>query len=84
MTGVDPLQLLSVLLEVIIVAGAVFIAVKKQKRSSWAIAATFALYVFFDLSRMGILPFTAQVDGFLFLIANVTMLVAIWLMMQEH
>ncbi|MDP2796348.1 MAG: hypothetical protein Q8N94_02400 [Methanoregula sp.] len=37
MTGADLIQMLSVLIEVIIAAGAEFIAVKKQKRFGWAL-----------------------------------------------
>lgn len=84
MIGADLVQLLSVLIEVIIVGGAVFIALKNQKFSGWAIAATFGLYVCFDLSRMGLIPFIAEIDGFLFLAANVAMLIAVWLMIQER
>lgn len=84
MTGADLVQVLSVLIEIIIAAGGVVIAVKKQKRFGWAIAATFALYVCFDLSRMGMIPFIAEIDRFLFLAANIAMLIAIWLMIQEN
>lgn len=82
-TGADLIQVLSVLIEIIIAAGAVFIAVKKQKPFGWAIAATFGLYVVFDLSRMGIIPFLAGIDAFLFLAANIAMLIALWLMIKE-
>jgi hypothetical protein len=84
MTGPDLIQLLSILIEIIIVAGAVFIAVKKQKRFGWAIAATFGLYVLFDLSRMGMIPFPAGIDAFLFLAANIAMLIAVWMISQER
>ncbi len=84
MTGADLIQMLSVLIEVIIAAGAVFIAVKKQKPFGWAVAATFALYVCFDLSRMGMIPFPAGMDAFLFLGANIAMLIAVCLMIQER
>jgi hypothetical protein len=84
MTSADLMQMLSVLIEVIIAAGAVFIAVKLQKKSGWAIAATFGLYVCFDLSRIGILPLPAGMDAFLFLMANIAMLIAVWLMIQER
>lgn len=83
MTDVDLVQLLSVLIEIIIAAGAVFIAVKKQKRSGWAIAVTFALFVCFDISRMGMIPSIAVIDGFVFLAANIAMLIAIWFLIQE-
>lgn len=82
-TGADLISLLSILIEVIIAAGAVFIAVKKQKPFGWAIAATFGLYVCFDLSRVGIIPFLSGMDAFLFLAANITMLIAVWLIIQE-
>lgn len=84
MTGTDLISLLSILIEVIIAAGAVFIAVKKQKHFGWAIAATFGLYVIFDLSRMGIIPFLAGVDAFLFLAANIAMLIAVGMMIKER
>ncbi|ACL16113.1 hypothetical protein [Methanosphaerula palustris] len=84
MSGIDLLQVLSVFIEIIIAAGAVFIAVKKQRHFGWAIAATFGLYVCFDLSRMGMIPIIAGIDGFLFLVANIVMLIAIWLIIQEH
>jgi hypothetical protein len=77
------IELLSVLIEVIIVAGAVFIAVKKKKLYGWAIAATFALYVCFVLSRMGYIQINARINGFMFLIANIAMLIAVWLMIKN-
>jgi hypothetical protein len=83
MTGADLIQMLSVLIEIIIAAGAVFIAVKKEKPFGWAIAATFGLYVIFDLSRMGVIPFLAGIDAVLFLAANIAMLIAVWLIIQE-
>jgi len=64
MTGTDLISLLSVLIEVIIAAGAVFIAVKKKKTYGWTVAATFALYVIFDLLRMDMIPFIAGIDAF--------------------
>ena len=84
MTGADLLQLLSILIEVIITAGAVFIAVKSKKPFGWAIAATFGLYVIFDLSRMGVILFLAGIDAILFLAANIAMLIAVWLIIQER
>jgi hypothetical protein len=32
---------------------------------------------------MGMIPFPAVLDAFLFLAANVAMLIAVWLMIQE-
>lgn len=83
MNSADLIQIVSVLIEVVITAGAVFVAVKRQKIFGWAIAATFALFVIFDLSRMGIIPFLAGIDAFLFLGANIAMLIAVWLMIRE-
>jgi hypothetical protein len=40
--------------------------------------------VLFDLSRMGMIPFLAGIDAFLFLAANIAMLVAVWMMSQER
>lgn len=83
MTGADLIQILSILIEVIIAAGAVVIGVKNQKSYGWAIAVTFGLFVIFDLSRLGMIPFLAGIDAFLFLAANIAMLIAVWLMMKE-
>ena len=44
MIRADLIQRLSILVEIIIEVGAVFIAVKKQKRFGWAIAAIFGLF----------------------------------------
>lgn len=83
MNGADLIQVISVLIEVVITAGGVFVAVKREKTFGWAIAATFALFVIFDLSRMGIIPFLAGIDAFLFLGGNIAMLIAVWLMIRE-
>ena len=83
MTGIDDIQVLSILIEVVITAGALFIGIKKKKRFGWAIAATFGLYVVFDLSRMGMIPFLTGIDSFLFLAANIAMLIAVWQIIQE-
>lgn len=84
MTGVDPSQIISVLIEGIIAIGAVFIAVKKKRESGWAIAVTFVLFICFDLSRMSMIPSIAGIDGFLFLVANIAMLIAIGLMIKDR
>ena len=83
MTGTDLIQILSILIEVIIVAGAVVIGVKNQKPYGWAIAVTFGLFVIFDLSQLGMISFLAGIDAFLFLAANIAMLIAVWLIMKE-
>ncbi len=44
MIRVDLIQRLSILIEINIAVGAECIAVKKQKRFGWAIAATFGLF----------------------------------------
>ncbi|MEI8331621.1 MAG: hypothetical protein WCF90_08265 [Methanomicrobiales archaeon] len=66
MNSADLTLVISVLIRVVITAGAVFVAVTRQKTSGWAIAATFTLFVIFDLSRMGIIPFLAGIDAFRF------------------
>lgn len=83
MAGADLIQILSVLIEMIIATGAVFIAVRKQQRYGWAIAVTFGLYVIFDLFRMGVIPSLAGAEGYLFLTANCAMLIGVWLIIRE-
>jgi hypothetical protein len=79
----DVVQLASVLIEIIIAIVAIVIATKKQKTYGWLIALTFALYVLFDLSRLGVLPLAADLISGLFLIASLSMLGAIWLMFRD-
>ena len=79
MIRADLIQRLSLPIEINIAVSAAFIAVKKQKRFGGAIAATFGLFVIFDLSLRGMFLFFAGIDTLLFPAANIAMLNAMWL-----
>ena len=73
------LQILSILIECVVVLGGVRLATKGKKFYGWWIALTFALYVVFDLSRLEFLPKSEAVISPLFLIASLSILYAVWL-----
>lgn len=76
-------QVLSVLIECAVVILALHLAGRGRKAYGWLIAATFVLYVIFDLSRIGILPLPAELSAPLFLIASVSALLAVFLLLRE-
>lgn len=77
------LQVLAVLIEIIVAIAGVRLATKGKKYYGWFIALTFALYVVFDLSRLGLLPKSEPVISPLFLIASISILYAVWLIGEE-
>jgi hypothetical protein len=78
------LQTLAVLVEFAVAAVAVLIATQNRKTYGWFIAATFALFVLFDIFRIFTLPMSADIHGFIFLVACCLMLYAVWLMYSER
>lgn len=77
------LQTLAVLVECAIAAIACLIAVQNKKIYGRFIAATFALYVLFDVFRIFSLPRSADLHAGVFLVACALMLYAVWLMYGE-
>jgi hypothetical protein len=77
------LETLAVLIECTIAAIACLIAVQNKKVYGWFIAATFALYVLFDVFRIFSLPMPADVHAGIFLVASALMLYAVWLLYSE-
>jgi hypothetical protein len=73
------LQVLGIFIECIVLVAGVRLATKGKKYYGWWIALTFALYVVFDLSRLGFLPKSEEVISPLFLIASLSILYAVWL-----
>ena len=74
------LHVLAVAIECIVVLAGVRLATKGKKVYGWWIALTFALYVVFDLSRLGFLPKDEAVLSFLFLVASLSILYAVYLL----
>jgi hypothetical protein len=77
------LQSISVLIECAVVVLALRIATKGAKEYGWLIAATFALYVVFDLSRLGLIPVPEGLAAPFFLIASVSALLAVFLILRD-
>jgi len=74
------LHVLAVAIECIVALAGVRLATKGKKVYGWWIALTFALYVVFDLSRLGFLPTDEGVLSFLFLVASLSILYAVYLL----
>jgi len=79
----DSVQLIATLVEVVIAVLALLIAIRKKKMYGGFIAITFALFVIFDIDRIFSLNISASLHGFIFLIACLSMLYAVWLMWKE-
>jgi hypothetical protein len=77
------LQIIAVLLEVAVTAIAVIIATRKKKYYGWCIAATFGLFVLFDLGRLFAWPLSEEAHSLIFLVACGSMLYGVWLMYSE-
>jgi hypothetical protein len=79
----DFLQIIAVILEVAVTIIAIVIATRYQKSYGWCIAATFGLYVLFDIGRLFSLPISDEAHALIFLVACGSMLYGVWLMYGE-
>jgi len=77
------LQSISVLIECAVVVLALRITTAGAKEYGWLIATTFALYVIFDLSRLGLIPVPDDLSAPLFLIASLSALLAVFLILRD-
>ena len=77
------LQTLAVLVECAITLIAVLIAIQNKKIYGWFIAATFALYILFDIIRIFAFPVPNNFHGVTLLVACCCMLGAVWLLYSE-
>jgi hypothetical protein len=79
----DIIQILAILIECTIAGIAVLIATRNNKVYGWFIAATFALFVLFDISRIFALAISPDIHSLVFFIACALMLCGIWLLYKE-
>jgi bacteriorhodopsin len=79
----DFLQIIAVLLEVGVTVIAAVIATRHQKSYGWCIAATFGLFVLFDIGRLFALPISDEAHALIFLVACGSMMFGVWLMYKE-
>jgi hypothetical protein len=77
-------QILAILVECAIAGIALLIAVRNKKVYGWFIAATFALFVLFDISRVFAVAVFPDIHALVFLVACVLMLYGTWLLYQEN
>ena len=79
----DFLQIIAVILEVAVTMIAGVIATRYEKTYGWCIAATFGLFVLFDIGRLFSLPISEEAHALIFLVACGSMLFGVWLMYRE-
>jgi len=72
------LDMLSIAVEMAVVLLGLLIAVKKKKGYGWCFTLTFALYVFYDLSRFLSFSLDPIVASLIFLVASLSILCAVW------
>jgi hypothetical protein len=72
------LHLLSILLEVVVAALGMMLAISKKKMYGWCIAVTFVLYVIYDLAHL--LEWNISQDTLytIFFVATLSILWAVW------
>jgi hypothetical protein len=72
------IHVISILLEVIIAALGMMIALSKKKKYGWFIALTYVLYVIYDLANFWSLNLSQDSLYLIFLVATLSILWAIW------
>jgi hypothetical protein len=74
----ETMLLISILLEMVVAALGIALAVRKKKKYGWFIALTFILYIFYDLANLFPLPVSQDLLSFVFFAATASILWAIW------
>ncbi|MDD2835892.1 MAG: hypothetical protein PHY05_07055 [Methanothrix sp.] len=72
------LHLLSILLEVVVAALGVVLAISKKKIYGWCIAVTFVLYVVYDLANLLAWNISQDTLYTIFFVATLSILWAVW------
>lgn len=78
------LQIIAVLLEAAVTVIALVIATRQEKSYGWCIAATFGLFILFDIGRLFSLPLPEEAHSLIFLVACGSMLYGMWLIYREQ
>jgi hypothetical protein len=78
------LQPVSITIEVIICGIGLGIGMMKKKVFGWLIALTFAIYVVYDISAFSGEGLSSSTSSIIFLIASISMLVAVWLLFSRE
>jgi hypothetical protein len=80
----DFLQIIAVFLEIAVTVIALLVATRYGKNYGWCIAATFGLFVLFDIGRLFSLPLPEAAHSLIFLVACGSMLYGMWLIYREQ
>ena len=76
-------DVISLLIEIVVVFLALMLAVSRRKSYGYFIALTFAIYAFYDATRFLMMSVDQYFTSFLFLIASVSILLAVWRMYKQ-
>jgi len=79
----NALPMISILLEVVVAALGVALAVSRKKVYGWFIALTFVLYVFYDFANLLPLDVPRDLLNILFFVATASILWAVWSIFLE-
>jgi hypothetical protein len=74
----NDLQIISIFLELVVAALGIVIAVYRRKRYGWFIGLTFVIYVFYDLVDLLTLNVSEDLMYFIFFVATLSILWAVW------
>jgi len=80
---IEFVQYLSIIIEAVIAIFGVIIVVQKKKRYGWGFFVTFAIYVFYDLSKLIPLNLSTMVLYPLFFIATLSILWSVWMIYRS-
>ena len=78
------IQYISIIIEAAIFILSMLVAIQKKKLYGYGFALTFAIYVFYDLAKLGTFTIDNNMLYPLFLIASVSMLWAVWMIYREN
>ena len=77
-------DVISLLIEVVVVILGLMLAVSKRKSYGYLIALTFAIYVVYDSTRFLVVSVDQYLTSFLFLIASASILFAVWRIYKQQ
>jgi len=78
------INLISIILEAVIVLLGLMIARGKKRAYGWGIAFTFIIYVFYDLARLQNWQIGSDIMAFSFLAATISALIAVYSIYRKY
>ena len=77
------LNLISIILEAIVVIFSLMIALQKKLSYGWSLSFTFLVYVFYDLARIQNWQISDEIMAFSFLAASISALITVYLIFKK-